>query len=252
MVGGMSMPRRRQPQINRLLKWNINSGSRLKSMSGMMWLKRRLIHSLAGCLLLSASVYATEAVHKNQLDLFLEELESFSADFEQNIIDEFGEVVETSRGIVQLRRPGMFLWEYQEPYLQKIISDGSTLWLFDEDLEQVTINDAVMTVEDAPALIFTDDFPITEHYVVVELDDEEQTAWIELTPRDLNSQYRVLRLGFLNNDFKSMILVGGFGQTTLLTFTDTSRNPELSRDMFQFSPPENIDIIDSRKQAGQR
>ena len=151
------MPHRRHRQIEHILKMASERAGSGKGSRRMVRLKKLIAVSLALCLHASAQ--------GNPLDAFLKDLSSFSADFEQSIISDRGEVLETTRGRLQLRRPGMFLWAYQEPYVQKIISDGTTLWIFDADLAQVTISDALMMAGDAPALIFNDQFPIAEHYV---------------------------------------------------------------------------------------
>ncbi len=183
------------------------------------------------------------------LDVFLEDLDTFSADFEQSLVGTSGEMLETTKGTVQLRRPGMFSWLYREPYVQKIISDGTTLWIYEEDLDQVTISDASVAIEDSPALIFSGEFSIAEHYVVVELESGDNLTWLELTPRDIESQYRSLRLAFSDNELRGMVLFDSFGQTALITFTNVSRNPELIREHFQFTPAEGVDVIDTRQNA---
>ena len=183
----------------------------------------------------------------NPLDGFLDGLETFSADFEQKLIDASGEVLETSKGSVLLRRPGMFSWSYREPYTQKIISDGKSLWVYEEDLEQVTISDASAAVEDTPALIFSGRYSIDEHYVINELGGDAGLAWLELTPRNLESQYRALRLAFSGAKLSGMILFDSLGQTLLISFENTRRNPDLNRELFRFTPADNIDVIDARQ-----
>ena len=183
----------------------------------------------------------------NPLDGFLEGLETFSADFEQKLIDSSGEVLETSKGSVLLRRPGMFSWSYRAPYAQKIISDGKSLWVYEEDLEQVTISDASAAVEDTPALIFSGRYRIDEHYVTNELESDAGLAWLELTPRNLESQYRALRLAFAGTELSGMILFDSLGQTLLISFENTRRNPDLKRELFRFTPADNIDVIDARQ-----
>ena len=185
----------------------------------------------------------------NPLDVFLEGLETFSADFEQQLIDSSGEVLETSKGSVLLRRPGMFSWSYREPYTQEIISDGKSLWVYEEDLEQVTISDASDAVEDTPALIFSGRYSIDEHYVVHELEDEAGLAWLELTPRNIEAQYRALRLAFAGAELSGMILFDSLGQTLLISFENIRRNPDLKRELFRFTPADNIDVIDARQAA---
>ena len=181
------------------------------------------------------------------LDVFLDGLETFSADFEQQLLDSSGEVLETSKGSVLLRRPGMFSWSYREPYTQKIISDGKSLWVYEEDLEQVTISDASVAVEDTPALIFSGRYEIADHYVMHELEDDAGLAWLELTPRNLEAQYRALRLAFSGAELSGMILFDSLGQTLLISFENIRRNPDLDRELFRFTPVDNIDVIDARQ-----
>ncbi len=183
----------------------------------------------------------------NPLDVFLDGLETFSADFEQTLLDSSGEVLETTKGTVLLHRPGMFSWLYSEPYIQKIISDGKTLWVYEEDLEQVTISDMTDAIEDTPALIFSGNYRLTEHYVINELENGDEHAWLELTPRDIESHYRSLRLAFSDNELTAMILFDSLGQTLLITFMNGSRNPDLNRELFRFAPADDIDVIDARQ-----
>ena len=183
----------------------------------------------------------------NPLDIFLEGLNTFSADFEQSLLDSSGEVLETSKGTVRLHRPAMFSWLYSEPYIQKIISDGNTLWVYEEDLEQVTISDVTDAIEDTPALIFSGNYRLAEHYVINELENDDEHAWLELTPRDIESHYRSLRLAFSDNELAAMILFDSLGQTLFITFMNTSRNPDLNRELFRFVPAADIDVIDARQ-----
>ena len=184
---------------------------------------------------------------KNPLDVFLKGLDTFSADFEQTLLDSSGDVLETTRGTVQLRRPGMFSWSYSEPYVQEIISDGKTLWVYDKDLDQVTISDASDAIEDTPALIFSGNYDLAEHYVINELENGDEHARLELTPRDIESHYRALRLVFSGAALTGMLLFDSLGQTLFITFMNGSRNPDLDRELFHFVPADDIDVIDARR-----
>ena len=217
----------------------------LLTQEGRVVLQRYYLRSPA----VICGLFVSLALHAatNPLDVFLDGLETFSADFEQQLIDSSGEVLETSKGSVLLRRPGMFSWSYSEPYTQEIISDGKSLWVYEEDLEQVTISDANDAVEDTPALIFSGRYDIAEHYVINELEDDAGLDWLELTPRNLEAQYRSLRLAFSGAELSGMILFDSLGQTLMISFENTRRNPELNRELFRFTPAENIDIIDARK-----
>lgn len=183
----------------------------------------------------------------NMLDKFLSDLETYSAAFEQVILDESGEELETSIGVFYLQRPGMFHWAYIEPYSQIIISDSLTLWIYEEDLEQVVINEMSNQIEDSPAAIFSGDVKVNEHYVVLELEPEGDVSWLELTPRDLDSEYESIRLGFRGEHLVKMLLFDNLGQQNRITFLDTKRNIPLDIDLFRFTPPEGTDIIDNRE-----
>ena len=202
---------------------------------------------LAWYLFASAIQVQAASPDKNPLDVFLEGLNTFSADFEQSLLDSSGEVLETTKGTVRLHRPAMFSWLYSEPYTQKIISDGNTLWVYEEDLEQVTISDVTDAIEDTPALIFSGNYRLAEHYVINELENDDEHAWLELTPRDIESHYRSLRLAFSDNELAAMILFDSLGQTLFITFMNTSRNPDLNRELFRFVPAADIDVIDARQ-----
>lgn len=181
------------------------------------------------------------------LDEFLSGLETYSAAFEQRLIDETGEELETSVGVFYMRRPGMFHWAYYEPYSQVIISDSLSMWIYEEDLEQVIIKDISNQIESSPAAILGGDVKLTDHYVVIDKGLEDQTHWLELTPRDIQSQYDYIRLGFMDEHLKKMILTDQFGQQTDIDFLDAKRNPQLNIELFSFTPPEGTDVIDNRR-----
>ena len=87
-------------------------------------------------------VGAFGATGAEELELFLDELHSYRADFHQTVMDAEGRMVEEARGELSFRRPGRFRWDYQHPYEQLIVADGERIWIYDPDLEQVTVRPA--------------------------------------------------------------------------------------------------------------
>ena len=183
----------------------------------------------------------------NALDVFLDGLNTFSADFEQILLNPSGEVLEATRGVVRLRRPGMFYWLYNEPYTQKIISDGASLWVYEADLEQVTISDISAAITDSPALIFNSNHELDEHYLVTELGRDARRALFELTPRNPESHYRSLHITLSDKTLADMTLYDRLGQTLLLTFENARRNADIKEELFRFTATDDMEIIDTRQ-----
>lgn len=183
---------------------------------------------------------------ETRLDHFLDGLETYSAAFQQQLFNESGEELEKSLGVFYLRRPGMFHWAYYQPYSQMIISNGITLWIYEEDLEQVIIRNMGESLGESPAAILGGNVKIADHYLVIDMGATEGIDWMELTPRDVDSQYNSIRLGFEGNHLKKMLLFDNLGQENLITFLDTKRNTKLNIELFDFTPPADVDIIDER------
>ena len=195
--------------------------------------------------LVTTSIHAGEI--DNPLNNFLHNLESFKADFTQTLSNERGDILEISSGEVYLQNPGKFRWVYKEPYAQLIITDGETLWLYDQDLEQVTIRDVSKTIDKTPAAIISGQENIDEYYVSIDLGEIEGYDWIELTPRDIENQYSSVRLGFNKNELGMMVLFDNLGQITRIDFQNPVRNKRFGGPLFTFEVPENVDVIDDRK-----
>jgi len=195
---------------------------------------------------LLAMFQLANAEEVSPLDAFLDNLDTFQADFKQTLVNENGEELETVTGIVYMKTPGKFRWDYQDPYSQMIITDGSTLWLYDEDLEQVTIKDISGSIDNTPAAILSGEKNINEHFVIIDMGDIEGFNWIELTPKDIENQYSNIRLGFDKDKLGMMVLFDNLGQTTRIDFLNSIRNRKLESSLFTFEPPIDVDVIDDR------
>jgi len=181
------------------------------------------------------------------LDFFLKDLESYQADFMQTLSNEQGETLEISTGKVYMQNPGRYRWEYEKPYAQLLITDSKTLWIYDQDLEQVTIKNVAGAIDNTPAAIISGQQNITEHYVVINMGVIDGFDWIELTPRDIESQYRSIRLGFDKSSLITMILNDNLGQITRIDFLKPVRNKRVGGPLFTFEVPAGVDVIDERQ-----
>ena len=181
------------------------------------------------------------------LDSFLMDLQSYSAELEQELLDAQGQTLEQSRGRVYLSYPGKFHWQYSEPYAQRLITNGKTLWVYDEDLEQVTIKDVENELENTPAAILSGDNQLYDHFTVETLEDAANANTVSLSPKDPESQFHAIHLSIENNLLITMTMFDKLGQVTRITFNNLKRNPTIDSALFDFKAGDDIDVIDSRE-----
>jgi outer membrane lipoprotein carrier protein len=183
-----------------------------------------------------------------RLETALKDLSSFRAQFRQTVTDANGQLTESAAGTVALARPGRFRWDYREP-AQLIVSDGTTVWLYDVDLAQVTIRPAAETLVGTPALLLSGQADLHAEFAVSDGGVDEGLAWSLLSPKDPKSDFRELRIGIAEGKLRRMVLVDRLGQTTRLDFDRIERNPSLDPGSFSFTPPPGVDVI-GRAPAG--
>ncbi len=210
---------------------------------------KKILYSLFFTFHLSLFTFHVQAVEESNdpLQSFLENFESFEANFVQSLLNENGKELERTEGVLYLQQPGKLHWSYETPYTQKIISNGDVLWVFDEDLEQVTIREMGDAIDQTPAGIILGENDIAEHFIQVNMGVIENYDWIELTPKNLEAQYKNIRLGFEKSKLGMMIIVDNLGQTTRIDFSEVKKNIELSPTLFEFEIPEGVDVIDERQ-----
>jgi outer membrane lipoprotein carrier protein len=182
----------------------------------------------------------------NSLKLYIQSLGSFNANFEQAVYGQSGELLESSTGIVSLKKPGKFYWQYQQPYSQYLISDGTVLWIYDEDLDQVSINNIDQNIRTSPAAILGGEIEIEDNYIVTDMGKLDETNWIELVSNQEDAEFNAIRLGFEEGELSGMILFDKLGQITELFFLNVLRDHPLDESLFKFNPPDGVDIIDAR------
>ncbi|HEY5702150.1 MAG TPA: outer membrane lipoprotein chaperone LolA [Gammaproteobacteria bacterium] len=181
------------------------------------------------------------------LENFLDGFENFHADFKQTLSNERGEVLEISSGVMYMQSPGKFRWVYKAPYSQILVTDGDVLWMYDVDLEQVTVRNISETMDNTPAAIISGQSRVDEYYRKVNLGNIEGFDWIELQPKAADNQYSKVRLGFDGDRLGMMILFDNLGQITRIDFINARKNTRLDAGLFRFNSPQGVDVIDERQ-----
>ena len=205
----------------------------------------RVLPALAAALCI-APLIATGDAHASGIDRlnqFMTSTVTATGEFEQRVFNRDRQVTQQSRGTLAFARPGKFRWTYSKPYPQVIVGDGARVWVYDEDLNQVTVRKLGQALGATPAALLAGS---NEALKAFELKDEgarDGLEWVEAVPRDKESGFERIRLGFGFSGIERMELVDAFGQTTELRFTGLQRNPRVDPALFTFTPPKGADVV---------
>ncbi len=178
-----------------------------------------------------------------RLKAFIAEVKSARADFIQTVLDGGGKTVSLSSGSFTFARPGKFRWLYTKPYEQLIVGDGAKVWVFDKDLNQVTVKALGDLLGSSPAALLAGSNDLDRAYGFAPFVKGDGLDWVEATPTDPDSQFEKMRLGFRKANPEVMELLDRLGQTTVIRFTRLDRNPKLAPDLFRFTPPKGADVV---------
>ena len=200
------------------------------------------IRAALGAALLVSAVLAN-AASTDRLRTFVEQTRSASAEFSQTVVDRGGKRIQQANGNLQFSRPGKFRWTYRAPYEQLIVGDGTKLWIFDKDLNQVTARKLDDALGASPAALLAGDNAIEKNFNLKNVAAKDGLEWLEATPKSNETTFEQIRMGFKGADLDTMELKDQFGQLTVIHFTDLKRNPALSPDLFTFTPPQGADVI---------
>jgi outer membrane lipoprotein carrier protein len=165
------------------------------------------------------------------------------AHFAQIVLDRNMKMLQQATGTMQFSRPGRFRWEYDRPYEQVIVSDGSKVWLYDKDLNQVTVRRFDRALGSSPAALLAGSDDIEKSYRLTSLGNQDGLDWLEAVPRTQDTAFERVKLGFGKAGLEAMELRDQFGQITVIKFSTIERNPKLSPESFRFTPPKGADVI---------
>jgi len=191
---------------------------------------------------LSMSLSATESATE-KLNTFVQTVVTFKAQFKQTVVDVRGQVLEQAQGFFILERPGKFRWDYKLPYPQHIVADGQRIWFYDVDLEQVTVKSQLDALADTPATLLSGETLPEDKYLLTDIPSQDGLSWVELTPKDVDSNFQTITLAFDKQGLNQMIMKDSFEQQTRLVFSQTSENTELPANAFVFTPPTGVDVV---------
>jgi outer membrane lipoprotein carrier protein len=181
---------------------------------------------------------------RDDLTAFTRGLKGLDGRFTQQVFDANGKKKETSSGRVAMSAPRHFRWEYEKPFEQLIVADGTHIWVYDPDLKQVTQRGQGAEEQSSPLAALIDPTRLDREFLVKDTGTANGLDWIELRPRNPdNASFETARLGFGNAGLVRMQVVDPLGQRTELAFSQWTRNPAFGRDTFRFVPPKGVDVV---------
>jgi len=177
------------------------------------------------------------------LKSFLTQTTTAKGRFAQMVLDKNLKMFQECTGTMQFSRPGKFRWEYNKPFEQVIVGDGSKLWIYDKDLNQVTERKLDKALGASPAALLAGSNEIEKSYTLNNIGNQEGLDWLEAIPKSKDTAFERVRMGFSKGGLEAMELRDQFGQVTVIKFADIERNPKLAADAFTFTPPKGADVI---------
>ncbi|MGH8163335.1 MAG: outer membrane lipoprotein chaperone LolA [Rhodanobacteraceae bacterium] len=199
-------------------------------------------------LLLLALLLLTGVVHaaggaRDRLDAFAHDLHSLAGNFSQAVYDANGRRGDTAQGTLALSAPRQFRWQVSAPYKQLIVADGSKVWVYDPELEQVTVRDQGSQEAHSPLTVLTDLSQLDRDFKASEQGERDGLQWLRLTSRGKDPQFEYADIGFDGNAPRRMVFKDTLGNLTQIVFSNWQRNPQLPPGTFTFSPPKGTDVV---------
>ena len=201
-----------------------------------------LITTLVSTLFFTASTMAADDA-RQRLNNFFTKVSSLQGSFSQQVYSKKGKRIQNSTGLIYLNRPGKFRWVYKTPEPQTIVGDGKNIWIYDEDLEQVTIKPMSRAMSSAPIAILTRKQSPDAQFIVKPIATKAAGLdWFKLTPRKASRDFKYLEIGIDKNSMRQMIMHDQLGQRTVIQL-NTRTNVPIKGSTFYFKIPAGVDVI---------
>jgi outer membrane lipoprotein carrier protein len=207
-----------------------------------MALSKRLDARILMWLLLAMPMVAY-AGGVDRLRAFFKGTTTMKAQFHQTVLDQQGRKLQEVNGVMQLQRPGKFRWDYAKPYVQIVVGDGQKVWLYDPELNQVTVRALDKMLGSSPAALLAGNRDMDKVFALKDDVRQDGMEWVEATPKDQDSGFAKLLLGFREDAMAEMEVHDNFGQVTVIEFSHIEHNIKLNSKAFSFTPPAGADVV---------
>lgn len=212
-------------------------------------LATKLMHAATIAVIALAPGFAS-ANALEQFQAFVAGTQSAKGEFSQRLVktDSAGKEIKVSTpssGTFIFARPGKFIWRYQKPYEQLLQADGNKLYIYDQDLNQVTVRKLGNALGSSPAAILFGSNDLEKNFTLKEAGTKDGLEWLEATPKAKDTTFDHIGIGLRDGVPQAMELRDSFGQVSLLTFSRFEKNPPLAAQQFKFVMPKGADVFNN-------
>lgn len=200
--------------------------------------------------LLAAGIFAIPAIASasalDQFKSFVGSTKSAKGEFVQRQVKSEGDNAKVSNpatGTFIFARPGKFIWTYQKPYEQLLQADGEKLYIYDKDLNQVTIRPLGNALGSSPAAILFGSNDLEKNFTLKDAGAKDGMEWLEATPKTKDTTFDRISIGLKDGVPQAMELRDSFGQVSLLSFKKFEKNPPMATEQFKFVVPKGADVF---------
>ena len=187
-------------------------------------------------------LFSAQVLADNALQTYVNQLKTFSANFEQIQPDEARFQLNEANGYFKLERPGKLEWVYKKPDSQRIVVDGTNLWVQDDDLEQVTVRPINDIKADIPLSWLLYDERIESRFDIIKSGNGNGIQWFNLTPKQA-TYFQSIEIGLQNGQMKEVWMYQSADNITKVRFKDIQENQPIAAAEFKLTVPPNYDLV---------
>jgi len=209
-----------------------------------------VLKKIATAILIAAAAGAASADGLKSLESFMKGTQTGKADFTQTVTsppkDGQAARTKTSSGSFEFQRPGRFKFVYKKPFEQTIVADGTSLWLYDVDLNQVTQRAQEQALGATPAALLAsapDLAALRAEFTLENAPERDGLQWVLATPKAEGGTLKSVQVGFAQGQLAALEIADSFGQQSRIRFSGLQLNPSLPASTFRFTPPAGADVL---------
>ncbi len=192
-----------------------------------------------------AATLVVDAIQK-----LYEDTQDYQASFDQVYKNKLMDETRKSSGKVYIKQPGKMRWEYTKPNKKLFVSDGKTLWVYEEEAHQVykqPLTDSELPTAIA-FLMGEGDLKKEFDYKLVENEKAKAKGLLvlELVPKKPTTQYKKLlfMVVAMSHQVERTIIVDSSGNTNSMRFSKVKTNKGVKDSKFTFSMPKGATLVE--------